>query len=55
MHVNLTVHDNGCFLTLSFVVIDSINEPRRSKRRRIETSFGPYFLMNFLIEDFAIV
>lgn len=25
-------------------------EPRRSKRQRIETSFGPYFITSFLVE-----
>jgi len=38
----------------NYVVKDSIVEPMRSKRRRVETSFGPDFLTNFLIEDVDI-
>ena len=33
---------------------DSINVPRRSKRPRVETSFGPDFFTNFLIKDFDV-
>ena len=38
--------------TSSSVDRDSIDEPRRSKRCKVETSFGPDFLTNFLTEDF---
>ena len=40
--------------TSSFIVRDSINEPRRSKRRRLETSFGHDFLHTFFTEDFNV-
>ena len=35
----------------SFVVNDVVYEPRRSKRRTIESSFGPNFITDFLIES----
>ena len=40
--------------TSSSIVRDSINEPRRSRRRKVETSFDPNFLTNFSIEDFEV-
>ena len=33
---------------------DTVDELRMSERRRVETSFSPDFLTNFLIEDFDI-
>ena len=41
MNVNLLVHDNVHMSTSSLVV----DEPRKSKRRKVETSFGPHFLI----------
>ena len=32
----------------------SFDEPRRSKRCRVETIFGPDFLTTFLIDDFNV-
>ena len=40
--------------TSSCVVRDSINEPRWSKRHRVETTFCTDFLTNFLIEGFDV-
>jgi len=41
-HVNLP--------TLSSGIRDLVTEPRRSKRHRTETSFGPDFITSFLVE-----
>ena len=42
----LSISSNG--------VRDSVDQPRWSKRPRVETSFGPNFLTNFLIENIAV-
>ena len=47
-------HDNVNMPASSYIVRDSIDEPRRSKRRRVWTSFGPNFLNTFLVEDFDV-
>ena len=41
-HVNLPASSSS--------VRDLITEPRRSKRQRTETSFGPDFIISFLVE-----
>jgi len=51
---NLHVHDNEHTSAFIFIVRDSIDEPRRSKRCRFKISFGHDFLTNFLIEDFDV-
>lgn len=38
-------------LPSSFVLNEQVNEPRRSKRRRVESSFGPNFVTAFLVEN----
>ena len=48
------MRDNVPVSTCSSSVKDSVNEPKRSKRPKIETSFGPNFLTNFLNEDFDV-
>ena len=48
------MHDIVPLSASSYVVRISVDEHRRSKRPRVETSFGPNFLTNFLIEDFDV-
>lgn len=38
-------------LPSSIVSNANVNEPRRSKRKRIENSFGPYYKTDFLVEN----
>ena len=38
-------------LASSFVVNDVVYKPRRSERHKIESNFGPYFIIDFLIES----
>ena len=54
MHETIPVHDNVPLSKSSFGVRISVDEPRMSKRPRVETSFSPDFLTNFLIEDFDV-
>jgi len=54
MYETVPVHDNTNMPASSFVARDSIDEPRRSKRRRVETRFGFNFLTTFFIEDFDV-
>ncbi|OIT03878.1 hypothetical protein A4A49_57621, partial [Nicotiana attenuata] len=46
MHVNSHIVPSS-----SVTANEHENEPRRSKRRRIEASFGPDFITTFLIEN----
>jgi len=55
VYVNLPVHDNVHVSTSSSIVKDSIDEPRRSKRCRVEISFGLDLLAKFLIEDTSML
>jgi len=54
VHETIPVHDNMPLSISSSGVIILVDEPGRSKRTRVETSFGPDFLTNFLIEDFDV-
>lgn len=54
MHENIHMLDNVPLSTSSSRVRNIVDEPRRSKRPRVESSFGPDFLTNFLIEDFDV-
>ena len=54
MHVNIAIDDDVHMSASNSIVKDYIDEPRRSKRYRVKTSFGPNFLMNFLIEDLDV-
>ena len=54
VHETIPVHDNVPLSASGYGVRISLDEPRRSKRPKVETSFGPYFLSNFLIEDFNV-
>ena len=54
VHESLPAHDNVKMSASSVVVRDSIDEPKRSKRCRVQTSFGPDLLTTFLIEDFDV-
>jgi len=54
MHETIPMHDNGPLSAFSCSIRISVDEPRRSRRPRVETSFGPNFLTNFLIEDFDV-
>ena len=38
-------------LDSSSALNEQVNEPRRSKRQRIESSFGPDFVTAFLVEN----
>ena len=46
------MHNNMPSSTSSSGVKISVDEPSKSKRPLVESSFGPNFLANFLIEDF---
>ena len=48
------MHDNVPLSASSFGLRISVDEPKRSKRPRVETSFGLNFLTKFLIEDFDV-
>jgi len=50
MHETMPAHDNVNMPTSSFVIKDLINEPMKSKRRRVETIFGYDFLTTFLLK-----
>jgi len=52
MHEPILMHNNVPLSASSSSVRISYDESRRSKRRRVETSFGLDFLTNFFIEDF---
>jgi len=52
--MKFAVDDNVHTSASSSIVKDSIDEPTRSERCRIETSFGLGFLINFLIDDFEV-
>ena len=54
VHETISVHDNVLLCDSISGVRISVDEPRRIKRPRVETSFGFDFLTNFLIEDFDI-
>jgi len=54
VHETIHVHDNVHLSTFYSGVRISIDKPRRSKRPRVETSFVPDFLTNFLIKDFDV-
>jgi len=54
VHEIVPVYDNVNMLASSSIVRDSVDEPRRSKSCRVETSFGPDFRITFLIEDFGV-
>ena len=54
MHETIPVHDNVPFFASGSSARIAFDEPRRSKRPRVETSFGPDFLFNFLIKDFDV-
>jgi len=54
VHRTVPVHDNMSMPASSYVVRDSIDEPRTSKRCRARTSFGSEFLTTFLIEGFDV-
>ena len=47
VHINLPIHENVHMSSSSSVVRDCIDEYKRSKRHKVQTSFGPDFLMNF--------
>ena len=53
-HENIHMLDYVPLPASSSGVINLANEPRRSKRPGVETSFGPDFLTSFLIEDFDV-
>ena len=46
--------DNVSLSASSSGVKNLVDEPRRSKKLRVETSFGPNFLTSFFIEDFDV-
>jgi len=48
------MHDNVPLSTYSFGVKIPVDEPKRTKRPRVVTSFDPDFRTNFLIEDFDV-
>jgi len=54
MHETVPVHDDENMPASGSVVRESIDNPRRSKIRRVETNFGADFLNTFLIEDFNV-
>ena len=47
MHETIPMHDNVHLSASNSGVRNSVDEPRRSKRPRIETCSGPDFLTNF--------
>jgi len=54
VHETIPVHDNVPLSASSSSYRISVDEPRTSKGPRVETSFSPDFLTNFLIEDFDV-
>ena len=54
VHETIPMYDNMPMFVSSTSVKDSVDEPRRSKRPRVGTNFGPDFLTNSLIEDFNV-
>jgi len=46
------VHDNVPMSASSSVVSNSVDEPKRSKRCRVETNFGHIILITFFVEGF---
>jgi len=54
MHETIPVHDNAPLSASGSSARIAFDEPRKSKRPRVETSFGPDFLSNFLIKDFDV-
>ena len=54
VHETIPMHDNVPLSASSSGDRISFDEPRRSERPRVETSFGPDFLITFLIEDVDI-
>jgi len=55
VHEIKPMHDNVPLSPSNSSVRDSIDEPKRSKRPRVETSFGPNFLITFLIETVTLI
>jgi len=54
VHEIVPVHNNANMRASSSVVRGLVNEPTRSKRRRIQTSFSLDFIIAFFIEDFDV-
>ena len=54
MHETLPMNDNVSMPASISVVRESVDEPKRIKRCRIEISFGSNFLTTILIEDFGV-
>ena len=52
VHENIHMRRNVPLFAYSSGVRNLVDEPKRSKRPRVETSLGPDFLTSFLIEGF---
>jgi len=54
VHETIPMCDNVTLFISTNGVRDSIDESSRSKRLRVQTSFGPDFLTNFFIENLDV-
>ena len=54
VHETIPIHGNVSMPAHSLAVRRSIDEPRQSKRHRVQSSFGPDLLTTFFIKDFDV-